>query len=246
MEQTKNIFPDLIKNKIIEELQNHLLIKSGEPLPSLVAREDIFHYFQEEYGIILSPHIQSIYKEIDGFKISWRHDGKFSGEIKITTIGELIEGFLDDFWKDGLKKYRSKEDKIFRQFWENLNSLDVFKDTYDGTLRVVAELKKKYPEPQSPPLWIWHLAGEKYPLTLDIPQYWQALAKTRGFAGWPYFFIDLKKCKFEDTFFRKYFSVNVLSAIPAMEEFLKTMPALFPKDDFSEFESLYKNLKASL
>lgn len=234
-----------IINKLVKDLLNHPELETGHPSEVLKSNENDFSYFEEEYGILFSSKIKSIYKQVDGFSISWKYKNIYSGEINMTTIGALVEGIYDDFWKDGLKKYKSKEDKTFRQFWENLYSLDIFNESFDGTLRVVAEIKRNSPESQSPPLWLWNLAGEKYPLTLEIPQYWQKLAKTRGFIGWPYFFIDLEKCSFENANFNKYFSSSISDAIPHMKDFLKMMPFFFPDDDFSEFEELYQKMKAS-
>ncbi len=237
--------PDRIVRKIIDDLKNNKAIKIDKTSEVFGAIDDDFSYPEEELGIVFSSDIKSVYKAVNGVNISWKYEDKFYGEINMLGVAAVTQGFYDDFWKDERKKKKAKDDKTFYEFCRSLNSLDVFEDTFDGTLRTVFQFQPDTKEPQNPPLWLWNLAGEKYPLSLDFTQYWQMLAKTRGFAGWPYFFIDLRKCRFEDAFFKKYFSQSTADALPFMEKFLKTMPVLFPQDDFTEFEALYRTIAAA-
>lgn len=140
------------------------------------------------------------------------------------------------------KKMKSKDDKVFRQFCNNLFSIDVFDKTTDGTLRTVFQTQNDSLIKQNPKLWLWHLAGERFPLTLDFEQYSKKLQITRGFVGWTYFFIDIDQCRFNDSFFSKYFSKSCFDALSNMENFLNIMPKLFPHDDFSEFEQLQEEI----
>ncbi|MCC6412883.1 MAG: hypothetical protein IT270_14560 [Saprospiraceae bacterium] len=246
MEKINEFSADFLINTIIKELNNNAEIQSVITTDiKKIGNYDIIN-LQRLGNLVFIPDIISIYELVNGFRASWNYKGRIGGEINMLDIASVGLGYDDEFWKKDWKKYKTKDDKVFRQFWEKLSSLDIFENSSDSVIRVVAELESKHPEPQSPPLWLWHLAGEKYPLTLDIPQYWQMLGKTRGFIGWPYFFIDLEKCRFDDPFFKKYFSSSVFEAIPYMEDFLKTMPILFPDDDFSEFEVLFRKLKSTL
>jgi hypothetical protein len=246
MAQPLKISPPIFFKKIVQELKDHSDIEVIATPDLSRASESNFSSAKQMFGISYSPEIRSFFRAINGVQISWKYEHIFRGEINILDIGAITQGFYDDFWKNELKKLKTKEDKEFSLFCKNINALEIFDSTFDGTLRTVLQLQKNSPEPQSPPIWLWNLAGEKYPLSIDFTQYWPLLAKTRGFAGWPYFFIDLKKCRFKEAFFKKYFSRSVSDAIPFMKSFLKTMPLLFPNDDFSEFEGLYRKIEASL
>lgn len=246
MAQTPKTSPAAYFQKLVQELKDHPDIEVVNVPDMARASENSFSDTKEQFGISYAPEIKSFFKAINGVQLSWKHENIFRGEINILDIGAITQGFYDEFWKEELKKLKSKEDREFRKFCENLNSLEVFEDTFDGTVRTVFKLEKDAPEPQSPPIWLWNLAGEKYPLSISFDEYWPLIAKTRGFAGWPYFFIDLEHCRFDDPFFKKYFSQSASDALPPMTSFLKHMPVLFPNDDFSEFEGLYQRIKDSL
>ncbi len=205
-------------------------------------RENTFPIIENSIGVKFEENIKAFYGKMNGVNIIWDYNKNIAGEINIIPIMDAMLEEYDKSWKSDMKAIKSLDDPKFQAFIQKLFSLEIYDTTADGTLRVVMEIDKTTKKPQSPKLWLWHLAGERFPLTLDFEKYIQMLLKTRGFYGWPYFFIDLKKCDFEEDYFANFFAASCADALPKMKEFLAIMPKLFPETDFSEFDKLQKKI----
>jgi hypothetical protein len=148
-------------------------------------------------------------------------DQQFGGEISICNYSFLLEspGFKFDFDIKG---------GSYDQFISKLYLFDHYPESLQSTLKVGLELRDGKEH-----LWLWNDDGEKYPLTLSIPQYFERLLETKGFIGWQYFFVDLDACDFGDPYFSENFAAVPNDGMYRMEEFLEVMPRLFPEQDFS-------------
>jgi hypothetical protein len=194
----------------------------GNPLSKMYVE-----VIQEDFGIVLEELTLAYFYEISSIKILWKFSHKddelrhFGGETSINNYSFLLEspGFKFDF-----DISRGRFDKFISQLY----LFDHYPESLQSTLKVGLELRDGKEH-----LWLWNDDGEKYPLTLSIPQYFERLLETKGFIGWQYFFVDLEDCDFDDPYFNENFAAVPNDGLHRMEEFLDVMPRLFPDADYS-------------
>lgn len=241
MAQTNRPYSKSIAEQLIKRLDNNpeIVLNPSTKL-SPPCRNNTFDIIEDSMGVHFDEEIKSFYSATNGLIIVWGYSDTTTGEVHIVPIMDTMLEEYDDFWKSEMKKSKSLGDPKFQAFIQNLYSLDIYETTTQGTLRVVMEIDKN--TEKAPKLWLWHLAGERFPLSLSFKEYIQKLIETRGYFGWQYFFIDLKSCDFKDSYFTKFFAESCADALPKMKDFMEIMPRLFPEDDFSEFEKLQQKL----
>lgn len=233
-ESIQNLIKGLRKNpKVITNLTSNL----HSP-----CREHTFDIISKNFGVRFLKEIESFYEEMDGLSVSWSYDRKIEGEINILPIMDTMLEEEDEYWKENFIKIKSLQNPRFQDFISTIFSIEVYDEVSQKEMRTVIEIDKQSKLPQNPNLWIWQIAGERYPLSIHFEEYIKILEKTRGFYGWTYFFIDLEKCNFKDEYFRNFFASSYADAFGRMREFLTIMPKIFPQDDFSEFEMLQENI----
>jgi hypothetical protein len=242
MAQTSNAYSKEAAEELLNELDANseikLLSTSGLNPP---CRANTFDVIKDSIGIIFTEEVKSFYRQTNGLTIVWEYDELVAGEVNIVPIMDTMLEEYDETWKSHMIESKSFDNPNFQAFIKNLYSFDIYEESFQSTLRVVMEINKTS-KPTIPKLWLWHLAGERFPLSLTFEEYIKKIFKTRGFYGWQYFFIDLNSCDFNDPYFSEFFAESCYDALPKMDDFMKVMPKLFPKDDFSEFASLQQKL----
>lgn len=242
MARTNKTYSKADADRLVKELDDNSKIKlrSTSELQA-PCRDNTFDIIKDSIGVTFPEELKAFYSQTNGLTIVWEYNNTVTGEIHIVPIMDTILDEYDESWKAQMEKSKSLDNPQFQTFIQNLYSLDIYEETTQGTIRVVMEIDKTS-KPTQPKLWLWHLAGERFPLSLSFHEYIDKLTESRGFFGWQYFFIDLRSCNFNDPYFSKFFAQSCQDALSRMKDFLEIMPKLFPSDDFSEFKKLQQKL----
>ncbi len=218
-EKFDTLFENLRNNALVNVEQANL----GNPL-----RASSINAGKEEYQKVLGTNTISIFQEFNSVFLAWKysmdHDHVWGGEIRISP-------YLVILGKSKVPFEASPDNKKMLEFLGNIHLLDHFQYSLQSTLKVGLELRDGAEH-----LWLWNDNGEKYPLTLSIPQYFERLLETKGFIGWQYFFVDLGACDFSDPYFSENFAAVPNDGTARMEEFLQVMPKLFPDQDYAFYQ----------
>jgi len=89
-------------------------------------------------------------------------------------------------------------------------------------------------------LWYWNDEGDKYPLSLDLSNYFLNLLKTKTIINWQLFFIDFEAMKYKNKIFREnFYGVTHEGTLEEMRLVLKTSK-IFEEKLFGFLEDRYK------
>ncbi len=192
----------MIIDRFIQELElnkeiQNVSIEKNAPINKIaedILLEDI-SYLSQEFEL-------NFFKNSDGLKIDWKRNAE-----SILDAGECnVQGGLDVFFSSGKNIYWDDGDNSeneYDKFCRRLILLDKYERAYDSTRNIAVEINEQ--ESKSKKLWYWNDEGDKYPLKLDLSNYFSNLLKTKAIINWQLFFIDFEFIYSKNNTYRNFF-----------------------------------------
>jgi hypothetical protein len=227
----------MVIDNFIKELEDNKEIKNFSIENYTPIGEMTKEILLEDISYLSSESDLKFFKNTNGLKIDWGKDSE-----NIFEAGECnILGGLDVFFSSGKNIYwddDNSDENEFDKFCQRLILFDKYDKAYDSTRNIAIEINEEKSKIEK--LWYWNDEGDKYPLSLDLSNYFLNLMKTKAIINWQLFFIDFKSVEFKDEIYREsLYGTTQENTLEEMGVALRTSK-IFNKELSSFLEKKYK------